>query len=71
MRDPEQLIGMPLEQALALFQPGEAEVVDFSRPDKFHADIPAGKRVVKAAMQNGKMILFAAGFADRLQEEEE
>ena len=70
MRELEQLIGMPLEQALALFPEGAAEVVDFSRPDKFHVDIPAGKRVVKVAKQNGKTILFAAGFADRLQEKE-
>ncbi len=64
----EKLVGMPTEKAkeLAEVQGLEVEIVDFSAPDKYHKDVPASSRVVKAVQNGNTIILYIAGFKDSI-----
>lgn len=64
----EKLVGMPTEKAkeLAEVQGLEVEIVDFSEPDKYHKDVPASSRVVKAVKKDNSITLFVAGFKDSI-----
>ena len=62
----KELIGMPVEKALEKLDGKNVKITDFSRPDKYHADIPASMRVVKAAESDECIELFVAGFKDRI-----
>ena len=66
MINPLELIGLPVEQAAKKLPQHSVEIVDFSRPDKFHKDLPASKRVVKVQQSGDTVFLYVAGFADRV-----
>ena len=64
MINPLELIGLPVKQAAKKLSEYSIEIVDFSRPDKFHKDLPASKRVVKVQQSGDTVFLYVAGFAD-------
>ncbi len=61
-----KLVGMPADKALKLVKDTglDAEIKDFSAPDKYHKDTPASLRVVKAIQSENVITLLVAGFKD-------
>ena len=60
----EKLIGQTEEKAFEELSGMDVRVVDFSRPDKFHAETKASKRVVRIIEKDGKTVMYVAGFCD-------
>ena len=60
----ENIIGMPVETVIELLGKKDIKITDFSKPDKYHTNAKASKRVVKAIEKNNFIELFVAGFVD-------
>ncbi len=63
----ENIIGLPVDTAVELLGKREIKITDFSKPDKYHVNAKASKRVVKAIEKNNFIELFVAGFVDSIQ----
>ncbi len=63
----EDIIGMPIDMAIELLGKREIKITDFSKPDKYHVDVKASKRVVKAVQRSNSIELFVAGFVDNIE----
>ncbi len=63
----EKLIGLPVDKALEILSGEDVSVIDFSQPDKFHAETKASKRVVKVVEKDGKPVIYSAGFCDEIK----
>lgn len=61
------VIGLKTEDAVSMLDGMDIKITDFSRPDKYHKDIPQSKRVVKVVVIGNNAELFVAGFADDIQ----
>ena len=61
----KELIGLPQDQAIELLGDEKYEIINFSRPDKFHTDIQASFRVVKIEREE-VLKIYVAGFADKI-----
>ncbi len=64
MTESLELLGLSVEEAAKKLSEYSIEIVDFSRPDKFHKELPASKRVVKVQQSGDTVVLYVAGFAD-------
>lgn len=62
----EKLIGMPLDKAVELLKEYKLKINDISAPDKYHSDVTASLRVIKAGQSNDVVELYAAGFKDEV-----
>lgn len=60
------LVGMKTDDAVKLLDGMNVKITDFSRPDKYHANVPQSKRVVKIIVSGYDVELFVAGFADEI-----
>lgn len=61
-----ELIGLRLDDAQKRLEGKNVIVKDFSRPDKYHKDLPQSLRVVKVVCNNDNYTLFVAGFVDEI-----
>lgn len=60
------LVGMKTDDAVKLLDGMNIKITDFSRPDKYHANVPQSKRIVKVIVNGHDAELFVAGFADEI-----
>lgn len=60
------LVGMKTDDAVKLLDGMNIKITDFSMPDKYHANAPQSKRVVKIIINDCDAQLFVAGFADEI-----
>ena len=61
-----ELIGLRLDDAKKRLEGKNVTVKDFSRPDKYHKDLPQSLRVVKVTQNENEYVLFVAGFVDEI-----
>ena len=63
----KELIGLPIEKVKECLKGEKYEIIDFSHPDRFHAETAASLRVVK--IECGTVLkIYVAGFADKIEE---
>ncbi len=69
IEDFNALVGMRVQDALKMLESEnvKAKVTDFSRPDKYHKDVPQSLRVVKITVCDGEVEILAAGFVDEIE----
>ena len=60
----ENIIGMPLDNAVRALNGYSVKITDISSPDKYHAHISPRLRVVKALASDNDVLLIVAGFKD-------
>lgn len=60
------LVGMKTDDAVKLLNGMNIKITDFSRPDKYHANVQQSKRIVKIVINGYTAELFVAGFADEI-----
>lgn len=60
------LVGMKTDDAVKLLDGMNIKITDFSKPDKYHANVPQSKRIVKIIVNGCDAELFVAGFADEV-----
>ena len=65
-----ELIGLRLDDAQKRLEGKNVTVKDFSRPDKYHKDLPQSLRVVKVTKSDDSYTLFVAGFVDEILSKE-
>lgn len=62
----EKLIGMPLDEAVELLKEYKIKINDISAPDKYHSDVAASFRIIKAVQSDDIIELYIAGFKDSI-----
>lgn len=62
----EKLIGMPLDKAVELLKEYNVKINDISSPDKYHSDVVASFRIIKAVQSGDIIELYTAGFKDNV-----
>lgn len=60
------LVGMKTDDAVKLLDGMNIKITDFSKPDKYHANVPQSKRIVKIIISGCDAELFVAGFTDEV-----